>query len=118
MSLVLDGTNGLTFNNSSTQTVGGISSAAQTWQNLTGTRASGTTYTNSTGYPIMVNVDCNIGANSNYAYLTVGSLNVSFMQNVYPSAAQRMTLSAIVPNGTSYSVGVVGSSVNTWYELR
>ena len=90
---------------------------AQVWNNVTASRALTTTYTNSKNYPIMVNVDCNVGASSSYIQLNVSSLAVSFMQNVNASSAQRMTLSAIVPQGSTYSVTASGSSINACYEL-
>jgi hypothetical protein len=81
----------------------------QTWQDVTSSRSSGVTYTNSTGKPIMVN----IGENTNSAAtLTVGGVQVA--QSTITGGDG--TMSAIVPNGTTY-VATFGG-LNFWAELR
>jgi hypothetical protein len=81
----------------------------QTWQDVTASRASGTTYTNSTGKPIMVN----IGETTNgSATLTVGGVQVAQSTITGGDA----TMSAIVPDGTTY-VATFGG-LNFWAELR
>jgi hypothetical protein len=91
----------------------------QTWQNLTGSRAIGTTYTNSTGKPIMVNVWCsNSGVASSSATLTVGGIGVSFVIGDTTNGGSGATLSAIVPNGDTYSVATVNRIIGFWTELR
>lgn len=123
MPVSINGTSGITFNNSSTSTVGGLGDG-QTWQNVTGSRAFGVTYTNSTGKPIFVSImGVNGGGNGNKIIsIYVNGLNVVFngsysqTGNSYPSG------SAIVPNGSTYSADATGSSVSVtlaqWNELR
>jgi len=89
---------------------------SQTWQNVAGSRSLGTTYTNSTGKPIMVSVTTYSTYNPSTS-ITVGGVLVSFSEpntnggnNAYASAQ------AIVPNGATYVVS--GSTVYLWAELR
>ena len=66
----------------------------QTWQSVS--RSPGTTYTNSTGKPIMVNVFSSLGANI-------------YVDGVLAAdggggSGDQVTISAIVPNGSSYVI--------------
>lgn len=126
MSVSIDGTNGITFNNSSTQAQSaglGTSATAQTWQVLTGSRALATTYTNSTGYPIMVCVSAGTSGSSGNHYLNayINSTLIAF-QVIFAAGNSTCQLSIIVPNGATYSFDVTNSSGTTnlslWSELR
>jgi hypothetical protein len=116
MAVTINGTSGVTFNNGSTQAISGgmgTSATAQTWQNVTGSRAFGTTYTNSTGYPIEVFILS--GGAGGTATLQVNINGVNYMQ-AYASPYAVATLTFIVPNGATYSAtGGVGGQ---WTELR
>jgi hypothetical protein len=79
----------------------------QTWQNVAGSRANGTTYTNSTGKPIMVGLTV-IGTGT----ITVDGV-VAAMSGVNNATNY---LGTIVPNGSSYIVAGWASSY--WAELR
>lgn len=85
----------------------------QSWQGMTASRALGTTYTNTTGKPIMVLVT---SPNSNSAggwTITVNGVSISSSGAIYES----LTTPFIVPNGFTYVVtSVLG--VATWAELR
>ena len=82
----------------------------QTWQNVTGSRTSGTTYTNSTGKPIMVSI--NIGSGSCVA--VVGGVTLF---NISAANGNTSTQNSfIVPEGATYSITAGGISV--WAELR
>jgi hypothetical protein len=91
----------------------------QTWQNVLASRASGTTYYNTTGKPIVVNVGAaspggavvGIGIAAAVAGVTVwaSGTNGTF---AYPA------LSFIVPPGQSYSVSISGVAFSYWSELR
>jgi hypothetical protein len=74
----------------------------QTWQTLTGSRTSGTTYYNTTGKPIFVNIA-----------ITAGSLTV-VVDGVTLSTGAIYNCSFIVPVGSSYSATYTG----IWTELR
>ena len=87
----------------------------QTWQNVTGSRAFGTTYYNTTGKPIAVS---GFGVNSaGLAYTpNVNGLGI----NTWGRGADGYTpFFFIVPVGNSYSIIKSGtSSSDAWYELR
>ena len=86
----------------------GLGITGEVWNDVTGSRSSGTTYTNSNAYPIMVN----IGENTNAAAtLTVGGVQVA--QSTITGGDG--TLSAIVPAGATY-VATFGGLV-FWSEL-
>jgi hypothetical protein len=84
----------------------------QTWSVVTGSRVTSTTYTNSTGSPIMVNVG-KAGLNTNLA-LIVGGVQVASCSGPV-SSADGQTISGIVPDGSTYST--TGPFV-AWAELR
>lgn len=86
----------------------------QTWQSLTGSRAFGTTYTNSTGKPIMVAVSTNSSANTNSISATVAGVSII---NDATSAGASGVASFVVPDGATYSVSSA-KSLNLWAELR
>jgi hypothetical protein len=90
----------------------------QTWQNLTSSRALGTTYTNSTGSPIMIAVTVNTTASTNSkAKITVGGVEVT---RTYPYASGVYTpMYALVPDGATYvATNVSNTTLNRWTELR
>ena len=80
----------------------------QTWQTVTGSRALSTTYYNTTGKPITVQV-----------YLVMNSASITVGGNVagQASTATSSSMMAIVPAGQSYSFAN-GSAITAWYELR
>lgn len=107
MTFTVSGTSGLTFPDASTQPSTAIGNS-QTWTSFTvgSTRVSGTTYTNSTGRPILVLI-CGYGNGAFYVNGTsLGGYNVS--GNVYGSI--------IIPNGATYMSNI--TSMSTWWELR
>jgi hypothetical protein len=79
----------------------------QTWQDVTGSRTSGTTYYNTTGKPIMVSVEA-IWAG---ASIVVGGVTINS-----PATTQSVGYSFIVPMNTSYVVTTTGIAI--WAELR
>jgi hypothetical protein len=121
MAVTINGTAGITFNNSSTQAQSaglGSSATAQTWQDLTASRASGTTYTNSTGYPIVIEVLMLISSGSPGYVVVKGGLTLTY---AWPGSIAGVTplYTCIIPNGASYSVtSNAGTTISKWYELR
>jgi hypothetical protein len=109
MPVTINGTNGITFNNSSTSTVGGIADG-QTYQVFTvGTgRVNGTTYTNSTGKPIVVQGYFNVSVSTS---ITVGGVSVP---TIATNAQAYIPFFFVVPNGLTYSV----TGATLWAELR
>lgn len=97
--------NGTNWTSALNPTIG----VGQTWQDMSASRTSGVTYTNSTSKPIMVN----IGENTNSgATLLVDGVQVAQSSIVGGDA----TMSAIVPVGSTY-VATYGGLV-FWAELR
>lgn len=90
----------------------------QTWNDVTASRALTTTYTNTTGKPIMVNVRVSVNSVATMA-LAVGGLAIATARNDNASVVSA-TLSAIVPNNVTYSVTKSGAgtgTINLWSEL-
>ena len=80
---------------------------SQTWQNMSASRAAGTTYTNSTGKPIFVYIVFGLAPSCT---LTVSGVTTS-------GANSYSTSCFIVPNGGTYSVGSTNGA-SSWLELR
>ncbi len=96
----------------------------QTWQNVTASRALGTTYTNSTGKPLMVCAVCSSGASASAVTVTNGGITSAAISTSESGYTQynnnpRM-ISIIVKSGDSYSIQSGGGSPNiqSWHELR
>lgn len=92
----------------------------QTWRDMTSTRQANVTYTNTSGQPICVNVNLNNGSTSFGGVLYVDDTLVSH-QNPYgiANAGYDTTVSAIVPNGSTYRLNLINSTrIPHWKELR
>lgn len=92
----------------------------QTLTALTGSRAFGTTYTNSTGKPIFVIVNSTSAQGINYNITaSINGVGFAIAGGHSASGAQYHCLSFPVPNGATYSVAVSGSgSLSSWSEIR
>jgi hypothetical protein len=94
----------------------------QTWQNVTASRAVSTTYTNTTGRPIVVAISGSIGSFANYnIVLSVDGVIVEAPAgSLNGDGAAPNSVSAIVPNGATYRVAPNAGtlSINYWVELR
>lgn len=88
---------------------------AQTWQNMTASRAQGTTYTNSTGKPIMLSI-CSGSAASSGVALVVSGLSVATSLIQLAGGSFIASVTAMVPPGATYSVA--SWNTGTWFELR
>lgn len=77
----------------------------QTWQNLTASRVSGTTYTNTTGRPIFVQASITTGSVTAYCN------GISIVPNGIYAAF-------VVPNGGTYSIAWTNNLNAVWAELR
>jgi hypothetical protein len=104
--------NGTTW--TSATPAGGIG-IGQTWQDVTGSRSIGTTYTNNTGKPIMilVGVQLSVGQAPSVNLNGLGNMQMYSSQN----SPQGAPISFIVPDGNTYALTVAGS-VLKWLELR
>lgn len=90
----------------------------QTWQDMTASRALGTTYTNSTGRSIQIGPQLAAGAG------TIGNLLINGVvvnQLGSPQANSQLAgLYPIIPNGATYSIaqGAGTLSISKWWEYR
>lgn len=89
----------------------------QTWQDVKASRAASTTYTNSTGRPIMV---CAGLVTSSTCSIIVTLNGVTFPGSSYNASGGINTACFVVPSGATYSVANnAGTSVvSGWAELR
>jgi hypothetical protein len=86
----------------------------QTWQNVTASRAAGTTYYNTTGKPIEVIANLSLGNGGNGSWTVNGSVVASTSAT---AGTIVMSISAIVPPGQSYLL-TTNSTIVSWYEIR
>jgi len=96
----------------------GALGVGQTWTNVSGSRAYSTTYTNSTGKPIMVSI---FATNSTAAPATCSFyVNGAFVGGFGMSQSGGIDNGGtfIVPAGATYSVTNSNFSAPTWNELR
>lgn len=86
----------------------------QTLTNVTSSRAFGTTYTNSTGKPIVVYFSGSHNTNNSGTVVLNGSTLLNI--NGYGTNS---SVSFIVPNGATYSIPAIsGETISSWWELR
>ena len=95
-----------------------LGNANQTYQNVTASRTNGTTYTNSTGAPILVLlVASDASSQALNMVLTVGGVTLTTISGS-PAATPR-EFTVIVPVGATYSASWNASATfNAWWELR
>ena len=93
--------------------------AGQTWQNMTSSRAIGTTYTNSTGRTIMVIVSGTSGGTNGLWGVTINSAVTYYTPSAY-TASVWTSCEFIVPAGNTYALSQQGSNatLQNWSELR
>jgi hypothetical protein len=90
----------------------------QTWTNVTGTRATGTTYTNSTGRPIMV-VVTPVASGGLIGTFNIAGSAVGVVQFTPSGGGGGSPFFYIIPNGVTYSVTNNSNfNINYWWELR
>jgi hypothetical protein len=87
----------------------------QTWQVVTGSRASATTYYNTTGKPIAVFVTATSTTGPAQLW-TVNGVSLGTLMTV-ASASGTWNCSLIIPVGQSYLVTITGT-LGVWIELR
>ena len=110
-----------TFNDGSQQAISTNSYAlgvGQTWQDVTSSRALVTTYTNSTGRPIMVAIT----TTPNFSVALVLRIN-SFGNSVdldagFNGSEGSPGFCVAIPIGAVYSVPINNYPVSRWFELR
>lgn len=94
----------------------------QTWQDVLSSRSLGTSYQNTTGKPIMVNVSTSVGGGvDDGARLEVSTNNSSWVTVANRGDDNsRDVMGAVIPNNHYYRVRQVSGSVTLhfWAELR
>ena len=93
--------------------------AGQTYQNVTSSRALGTTYNNSTSKPIFVSVSTSNTQGINVTLL--GNVNGAVVQGAQGYSASGnlgLVVGFLVPVGATYSVAAVNGTLSLWSELR
>ena len=96
--------------------LGGV---GQTWQDVAASRASGVTYTNSTGRPIEVLIGVYDNSGSGLGNFYINDTLVVYVGN--SSSNQTFdSISAVIPNGSTYKFvqGSSSATFNFWNELR
>lgn len=111
--------NGVQFPSTTIQTDAAIG-YGQTWQNFTGTRAAGVTYTNTTTKPITVNLSLLSNLAGNDAFFAVGGVTVANLVVSTGGGNYGVSTTVVVPIGATYSLNyTVGSfTIRNWAELR
>lgn len=89
----------------------------QTWQNLTASRASGVTYTNTTGRAIIASVTNNSTPFQDMSFL-VNGVAIMATNSGGSTFSQKGNLTAVVPIGATYSCVIATGALTTWFELR
>jgi hypothetical protein len=102
---------------SATLTIPPSLGVGQTWTDVTSSRASGTTYTNSTGKPIMIAVglDANNGNGSFYPTINGSAIYSIYFQG-FSGGARQYLYTTIVAAGQTYSATY--TNLDYWWELR
>ena len=121
MPTVIRGSDNIDTSNVATQTEldvvdGQLLGVGQTWQNVTASRTAGVTYTNTTGKPIMVLVNCGTPSVTQHLDVTLDG-GILFVGQQATAANYAVTASPIiVPNASTYKI--TGPTINMWLELR
>jgi hypothetical protein len=100
--------NGTAWTSATPTAIKGLGLGGEVWNNVTGSRSLGTTYTNSRDYPIMVAITSN-----NVATTTVTVAGTAVARAFAGSGESTATV--IVPTGATYSAS--GGGVALWTEL-
>lgn len=107
--------NGTTWQSTAPATVRGLGIGGEVWNDVTSSRALGTTYTNSRGYPIMISV-FGSGAGASDIQITVNGTKIYHNNAQWNGAGAIPGGCLIIPNGATYSVSLASSLVK-WFEL-
>ena len=113
-SLTINTLNGVDISASPVTTESQVIGVGQTWQDVTASRVLGTTYTNSTGKPILVAI---LATNSVPYNITLTISGLAIPQAGYGSGGGYTGATFLVPNGAAYVLSGV-TTINKWIELR
>jgi hypothetical protein len=95
----------------------GLGITGEVWNDVTGSRSSGTTFTNSFSYPIAVSASGSAANGGPSISIVVNGVQVSFFNWQFNGAGARSGGFTIVPAGATYSLTFNGSGIAFWSEL-
>jgi len=96
---------------------GGEIGDGQSWTDVSGSRSSGVTYTNSTGKSIFVIVDIGTSSTHNSYTLEIGGSTICSPINSSANTNYSYPISFIVPDGVTYKITVSTGTIDDWWEL-
>jgi hypothetical protein len=108
--------NGTAWTSTAPTVVRGLGLGGEVWNNVTGSRALGNTYTNSNSYPIMISVS-GTGSGSSGIVVNVNGTEVYRNQAQWNGAGAFPGAVLIIPSGATYSVTMSTSGLAAWWEL-
>lgn len=97
-------------------TVSSSFGVGQTYSDVTASRVSGTTYTNSSTRPIMLSIAVRDGGSS--ATLYVNSSIAIRLDDLAGGSAGYVQIVTVVPSGQTYKLDTTGNLITFWGELR
>jgi hypothetical protein len=106
---------------SATEVVGDYAlGVGQTWQNMTSSRGYNTTYQNTTGRPICVNVtgQPNTGSTIILDVSPNSNMSSSIQLGGQKDVNGQTSISAIIPNNQYYELSANNAALTIWAELR
>jgi hypothetical protein len=109
--------NGTTWASTAPAAVKGLGIGGEVWNNVTGSRASNTTYTNSRSYPIAVSAGGTPADSGPSIQAYVNDVLVSHFNWQFNGAGARSGAYTIVPPGATYRLVFNGSGIAFWAEL-
>lgn len=90
----------------------------QSWQDVSGSRAKGTIYTNTSGKAILVSVSSTAHGSNTQCNIDIDGVEIERSQSGGGSS-NVSSVQALVPDGSTYEVNGNGNfSVGTWMELK
>jgi hypothetical protein len=107
--------NGTTWTSAAPTAVAGLGLNGEVWNDVTTSRALGTTYTNNRGYPIMISM-YGSGAGASSTEIYVNGTKIYHNNAQWNGAGAIPGGCLIIPNGATYSVSLASSLVK-WFEL-
>lgn len=92
----------------------------QTWQNVTGSRVLGTTYTNTTGRSIQLSASIVHNGSGGASSLTVAGNAIAAISNNMTGTNFVLPYTAVIPPGATYVIAQTSAtvSISGWWELR
>jgi hypothetical protein len=104
----------LSGTNTGDQTLSEIG-VGQTWQDVSGSRSAGVTYTNSTGKPINLFLVIKNGSYSGFRF-SIDGISLTYADL---ASQQDQSISLVIPNGVQYgNLLLNGNNIRHWLELR